>query len=312
VPGVHIRLERHPEYYLPDRPYLDGILFKIITDESTRLANIRSGDVDFTRFYDPKHARVLGNNADATVIEGPSLTRELLRINVTRPPLDDARVRQALSLAINRDELVRAAIFGVGTTTGPIAPALKDWAVPVTSLPYLQYDSARARELLAAAGHASGLNLTIKTSRPQSIAAAQIIQRHLKAVGVEVEILPLEWGVFNRDIRRQEYDLAIHALLSEPDPDVYFAQVYKTGSVLNVSGYSNPRVDALIERGVSTGDRAQRKAIYDELQRLVDEEAPTPTLFTQNRVDVVRKTVKGYAQIPNGSRITYRDTWLER
>jgi peptide/nickel transport system substrate-binding protein len=113
-------------------------------------------------------------------------------------------------------------------------------------------------------------------------------------------------------MRKGDFDLAIHPLLAEPDPDVYFNQIYRSTSFLNYGPYSNPRVDALIERGVTTGDRAQRKAIYDELQRLVDEEAANLALYSQNRLDVVRKGVSGYVQLPNGSRLFLRDTWLER
>src|SRR5262245_24540118 len=178
VPGVQIRLERNAQYYLPDRPYLDAIVFKMITDEPTRLANIRSGDVDATRLYDPKNARVLASTADVAVVEGPSLTRDLLFLNTARPPLDDVRVRQALSLALNRDEIVKGAVFGAGSMVGSIPPVLKDWALPASTLPYSQHDAARARELLAATGAAGGVRLSVKASPnyPQDIAAAQIIQ----------------------------------------------------------------------------------------------------------------------------------------
>lgn len=314
VPGVQVRLERYADYHFPGLPYLDGITFRMITDEPTRLANIRSGDVQATRLYDPRNARVLQSNADVTVLDGPSLTRDLVRINVTRPPLDDVRVRQALSLALNRDEIVRGAVFGAGAKLGSIAPPLKDWALPTDSLPWSQHDPARARELLAAAGQASGLRLTIKASPnyPQDVAAAQIIQNQWRAVGVETEVVPQEWGALNVDMRKPDFDLAIHPLLAEPDPDIYFNQIYRTGNFLNYGRYSNPRVDALIEQGVTTPDKAARKAVYDELQRLVDEEAANLALFSQNRLDVLRKTVRGYTQLPNGSRIYFRDTWLER
>jgi peptide/nickel transport system substrate-binding protein len=314
VPGVQIRLERNAQYYLPERPYLDAIVFKMITDEPTRLANIRSGDVAATRLYDPKNARVLASNTDVAVVEGPSLTRDLLFLNTARPPLNDVRVRQAISLALNRDEIVKGAVFGAGSMVGSIPPALRDWALPVSALPYSQHDPARARDLLAAAGVAGSVRLGVKASPnyPQDIAAAQIIQSQLKAVGIEVEVLPLEWGALNQDVRKPDFDLAIHPLLSESDPDAYFSPIYKSGNLLNYSRYTNPRVDALIDRGVTTADKAQRKATYEELQRLVDEEATDVALFSQNRIDVLRKAVKGYVQLPNGSRTFYRDTWLER
>jgi peptide/nickel transport system substrate-binding protein len=313
VPGVHIRLERNPDYFLPDRPYLDGIVFKMITDEPTRLANIRSGDVDATRLYDPKNARLLANNQDVVVLEGPSLTRDILFMNFSRPPLDDVRVRQAISLALNRDEIIKGAVFGAGAPLGAISPALKDWSVSMTSLPNTQPNATRARELLAAAGHASGLRFTIKVSGnfPQDVAAAQILQAQLKPVGIETEVVPLEWGALNQDARRAEFDLLIHPLLSEPDPDAY-TQPYKAGVLLNYGKYSNARLEELIDRGVTTPDKVQRKTVYDEMQRLIDQEVVNVALFSQNRIDVVRKGVKGYTQSPTGSRVSYRDTWLEK
>ena len=154
TPDVRVVLERHADYWEKDKPYLDQVEFRIIPDESSRLAAIRAGDVDMTVLKDPKNARLLRNDKGIVLNDVPSFWRSASPFNLARPPLNDVRVRQAISYAIDRQEIINTVLFGEGVVTGPLPPGEAEWAIPVNreNFPTYYPDLAKSRALLKEAG----------------------------------------------------------------------------------------------------------------------------------------------------------------
>jgi peptide/nickel transport system substrate-binding protein len=131
VPDTYLRLEANADYYRPGEPGVATLRYNIVPEASTRAAGLRTGTYHLIPDVDPTTALTLGNAANVTVLEVPGLAYTLLGMNVTREPFDDPRVRRAINLALDRDELVDGVFLGNALPAGPLSEALADWAVPV-------------------------------------------------------------------------------------------------------------------------------------------------------------------------------------
>ena len=144
VPGSHVKLAKFENYHVKGLPYLDAVLYKFITDESTRLAAIRSGTVDITRFYDPKNAQLIRNDKNIVAVDTGRLTQDFFWLNMKRKPFDDIRVRQAVSLALDRQQLVDAVMYGEVKPQGILPNGFGDWVVPMSELPNMKQSKPRS------------------------------------------------------------------------------------------------------------------------------------------------------------------------
>ena len=133
TPDVRVVLEKNSSYYEKDLPILDRIEFRIIPDEQARIAAIRAGEVDLTVLKDPKTARLLRDEPNVVLNDVPSFWRSTPIINEQHKPLDDIRVRQALSYATDRQEIINTVLLGEGVPTGPMPPGETEWAIPINA-----------------------------------------------------------------------------------------------------------------------------------------------------------------------------------
>src|SRR5947208_16171281 len=148
VPDNFMRFEANKDYYISGQPYLDGIRINVVPDESGLAAALRTKAADMAIITDAKVAKTLRSEAAVTLDSKPSLSYNLLFLNTNRPPFDNLKVRQAIAYAIDRKAIIDAVAFGEGEVTGPVAPALTNYALPVSQ--YLLYtrDVAKAKQLL--------------------------------------------------------------------------------------------------------------------------------------------------------------------
>ena len=314
TPYVRVVLERFGGYWEKDKPYLDQIEFRIIPDESSRLAAIRAGDVDMTVLKDPRNARLLRNDKAIVLNDVPSFWRSASPLNIARPPLNDVRVRQAMSYAIDRQEIINTVLFGEGSVTGPLPPGEAEWAIPVTreNFPTYYPDLAKSRALLKEAG-VSSLKLTIQAAPAYApdIPTAQVLQSQLKRVGIELEVQQMEWAAVLKAQRDKNFDLNLTFNTNRPDPDTYLSIAHSTFSA-NWGSYANPKMDELLERGRGTTDLAERKRIYAEVQRHFAMELPYLFLYVIKNYEPARLHVKGYIPMASGYRLALKDTWLDK
>jgi peptide/nickel transport system substrate-binding protein len=307
VPDTYLRLEANADYYRPGEPGVATLRYNIVPEASTRAAGLRTGTYHLIPDVDPTTALTLGNAANVTVLEVPGLAYTLLGMNVTREPFDDPRVRRAINLALDRDELVDGVFLGNALPAGPLSEALADWAVPTDTFPCYAHDPAAARALLAEAGYPDGFAFTILTfgTRRDVADTAQVVQAQLERAGLNVTVNVAEFGTFVQDWSNSNFDAFVSLNGGNIDPDGYLHRTFITGGSTNVFQYSDANVDALLERGRTTSDVAERQAIYAELQSALACEGPIAHLNYGTLFSAHRAEVEGFQQTAIGSDLRY-------
>jgi peptide/nickel transport system substrate-binding protein len=314
TPDVKVILERNGDYWEKDQPILERIEFRIIPEETARLAAIRAGDVDMTILKDPKNARLLRDDKNVNLNDVPSFWRSASPFNMTKKPLDDVRVRQAISYAIDRQEIINTVLLGDGVPTGPLPPGEGEWAIPVNAenFPTYTYNPDKARALLKEAG-AEGLKITIQAAPAYApdIPTAQVMQAQLKKVGIDLQIQQMEWAAVLQAQRDGNFDLNLTFNTNRPDPDTYLSVAHsKFGQ--NWGKYADPKMDELLDKGRTTTDLAQRKQIYSDVQKLFATELPYLYLYVIKNYEPARQHVKGYVPMASGYRLALKETWLDK
>ncbi len=313
VPKSHIKLEKNPDYFETGKPYLDSVTIQIVPEESARIAAVRTGQVQIAVLREANSSDLLADEKSLNIQKTLDLNFHVLGLNNNKEPLSDVRVRQALSLAINRQELMETCAFGKGAVAGPIPPGLSAWTVPTADLANYQQDVVKAKALLAEAGQESGFELSVMTSPtyPEMVCDAQVIQAQLKEIDVDVKIDQTEWGTYVE--RWGKHDMVAYTGINgqtsfDPDYGIYPA-LYTKGS-WNVYEFSDADVDKLLDEGRSTIDDAARKQIYGDLQKLVAEKAPLLYLYSASLTDAVSTKVHDYVLYPSEERSSLKDAWL--
>src|SRR5207249_810255 len=192
VPQSHLKAKKNPDYWDKGKPYVDAVELRVIPDEANIVAQLRTGNVHHALLEDNKNYLLVKDDKRLIALRSPRLGFDMVMINHGRKPFQDVRVRQALSLAVDRQEVLQVAASGLGTVTGPLTPAMKPWALSLeTFKEWYTPNPERAKKLLAEAGFPNGFKTTLKVipTFPTMVAGAQVIAAQLKKVGVEAQIV---------------------------------------------------------------------------------------------------------------------------
>ena len=299
VPDNTVVLKRNPSYYESGVPYLDGIEYRIIPDEAARLAALRAGTVHYLWSVDPLIDRQL-QGAPGVVLREPDgyCAQHGMAFNQTKAPFNDVRVRRAVSVGLNRREIIASVLRGRGSITTKIPPcdAPFGYSGDDKGLPYYAHDAAQAKKLLAEAGFANGLDTTLEVSPrfPQTVRTAEVMKEQLAAAGIRVTLKQTEWGAALKNFVRTEYDgMSMIPLVWQPDPDAHAYDIFHSGSSINLGKFKDPQVDQLLERGRTTLPRDQRVAIYRDLQRHMADQAYLIFPYASGATEVVREQRQG-------------------
>ena len=301
-PNNFIALDKHAGYWRQGAPKLDGVKFNIVPESATRQVGVTSGQYAMLPNIDAATALQLKGKPNVQLQETLELAYTLIGMNTSKPPFNDARVRQALNHALNRAEIVQAALFGAGVPGGPLSPALKDWAADVKEFPCYAHSPAKAMELLKAAGHNAPVAISLTVLPRQDVKdIAQVVQQQLNKAGFKVELKNPELGQFIQDWRNSNFDLFASTNAGSPDPDDYFFRTFRTGGSTNVFKYSNAEIDGLLDRARATVDQAARKTAYTQVQRTLACEGPIAHLAYGQLFTALRGNVQGFEIIANRS-----------
>ncbi|KKM62929.1 hypothetical protein LCGC14_1516670, partial [marine sediment metagenome] len=282
-----IVLKRHPNYFLNPRPWLDEYRIIVITEGSSLLAAFRSGQHDVNgAFLSKADAELLMESDDYIVDKFPSLFYPVIHMKM-RPPFNDIRVREAIDLALDRDDFINVIWSGEGLYNGPIqAPQVK-WALPQEELrAFYRHDLARAKQLLTEAGFPDGFKTKMKLPQLPGAAVvgdmAVLIKEHLGRVGIDVELDEVELGAFiTSTILPGNFDLAFFPNLpyAEPDRPLSFYHSLGVTGTGNWTNYTNPELDKLIDAQAEEYDVEKRREIILQAQRMIlPEHGPQLTL----------------------------------
>jgi peptide/nickel transport system substrate-binding protein len=317
TPGQRLVLDSNHEYF-EGRPYIDRRIFRIIPDTSTMYMELKAGGLDMMSLTPVQYEKQT-NTAEFlkrfNKFSYPVPSYTYLGYNLKNPLFVDKRVRQAITCALNKDELVHGVLFGLGQTAhGPFQPGT--WANNPALKPF-PYDPVRAEKLLAEAGwRRSGtegflmkdgkpFRFTILTNQgnEQRIKSAQIIQYRLKKVGIDVKIRVLEWAsLLTNYIDTRNFDVILMGWNISQDPDQYdIWHSSKTGpKELNFISYKNSEVDRLLEEGRGTFDQKKRRECYYRLQEILAEDQPYTFLYVPSALPVVNARFRGIEPAPAG------------
>ena len=325
VRGATFEGERNPDYFVKDRPYLDGYKFFISTETSVRAAAIRSGRayVEFRNLPGPEVEAIKKQLGDKVVVQETPVTAHWgIAVNNTVKPFNDVRVRKALTLAIDRYTASRVLypLTGLKLVGGVMRPG-SEWEMPEADLQKFpgfgkdaEKNRAEARRLLAEAGYPNGFKVVLKNRNiklPYQDWAVFAIQEW-KKIGVEAENRPLETAAWFSDGRdKGNFELMVYPPVEfMDDPDLFLGR-FVTGANNNWGRMSDPRVDDLFARQARVRDPVERKQLTDEIQRIVLENAYfIPGLWwTRNLVHWAK--MRNYVAPPSYySNQKLQDVWL--
>nr|WP_245719449.1 glutathione ABC transporter substrate-binding protein [Pelagirhabdus alkalitolerans] len=300
--GDEIRLVRNEDYW-GDNAYLDSIVFRVVPEDGTRIADIETGQAHIGDPLSPSDVSRIENTEGIHVNETPSVSLSYIGFNAQKEPFDDPQVRQAISMAINKDAIIEDLYGGAGVPAiGPLAPEVFGYDENVSGL---EYDVDQARELLADAGYEDGFETTIWTNDSRErIDAATVVQDELADLGIDVEIEIVEWGAYLENTAAGEHDMFVlgwSTVTGDADYGMYpLFHSDNFGEPGNRTFLENEELDALLEEGRQNPDPEERQEIYSEAQEILVEEAPMLYIHHQEFLLAVSDEVQGLWQHPTG------------
>jgi peptide/nickel transport system substrate-binding protein len=277
-PGVGINYVKNPNFWQPGLPYLDGINYEFITQDSTAIAALISGDLDGYTFASNANALTLIGHPGVTVLHNLTAAFRELQMTIQTgngpKPWWDQRVREAVSLAINRQNIINDVYAGYGQLTGHVAAGYGPW--PLTTAQLATYETqnvAKAKSLMAAAGYASGFSVTMTTSASPSdyVSMAQLIAADLAAIGITVNIVPQVSATFAANNGAGTFDWDLTGRGMRGDVDGYVAEFNPADLTYGIwfSGYKNTEMWRLVGDGRIQLNEAKRLPIYHDLGNLL-------------------------------------------
>jgi peptide/nickel transport system substrate-binding protein len=322
TPSNSVVLERNPGYFLPGRPYLDGIQVFVVPDPTARTAALRTGRAMIGRLFFNDYQSLQQELGDRMVFHtqtAPSFGA--LYMNVNRKPFDDPNVRRAVALAVDRYAGVQLLSQGQGEVGGYLMPG-GAWALPadeVQRLPGYRRDKgddlAAAQRLMAEAGHAGGANVEIVTRSARTFQDLAVFSAaQLKRLNITARITPLETAIATERARRGDFQLLTWGHeFSTDDPDAVYAEFYTCDGPRNWSGLCSPETDRLFRLQSAELDPARRRALVQEMERAALPLASKVITHWNRRHDAWWAYVKGYVQHPSPfTNVSYSEVWLDR
>lgn len=308
-----VRLQRHGAYW-GGTPAIEWVVLRTIRDQNTRLLALLSGAADMVQnAVTPRLAEAMKGRDGLVVSTSPGAGYSYVALNLRRKPLDNQKVREALAHAINRASMIKFKFQGTATPATGLLPT-QHWAYNA-DVPTHPYDPSKAEALLDAAGLPRGVNgtrftLEFKTSADKFRRnIATLVARDLKAVGVEIEVKPLETGTMLADVKAGNFDLYMLQWQGGGEPH-FFNWIFSSARIPdaehpnrggNRGAYRNANVDALIEQGRATSKLSERRPIYGQIQRILATELPYISLWHEDVILVHREGLTGYTPLPNAS-----------
>jgi peptide/nickel transport system substrate-binding protein len=313
TPDEKTVLKANPNYW-GDGPYVDGIEIRIIPEEASIVAALRAGEVDFALLNDPLIATLLEGDATITLNRTPDISYHVLQLRAAVPPLDKLEVRQAISCAIDRQEVVDVAALGEGQVTGPLTmPAFR---IPLDELFCYTPDLNKAHDLMKQAGMEAGFTLPVivgVAEPPTALSEAQVIQEQLKAINIDVQIESLELATYVDRWLAADFTAAIALNGGRPDPYPMYSRYFQYGAQFeNVAGYEDDTLDSLMKAGQTETDPAKRYEIFAEFQKHLAEVCPWIWLYTQYNYTAQQSYVTDFTPTPDGYLFYLSQTKLNR
>jgi peptide/nickel transport system substrate-binding protein len=328
-PNEYIKVARNPDYWKPGRPYLDGIEYDIVPNRSTAILGFIAGQFDVTWPFSvtPPLVRDIKKEApSAQCVQATNNGTTNLLINRDKPPFDNADLRKALALTIDRKSFVDIMTEGQAKIGAAMLPPPEGlWGMPTEMLqtipgydPDVAKNRAAARAIMQKLGYSPDkkLPLTVSTRNVATFRDPAVIMiDQLKEIYVDAVLETIETANWHAKVTRKDYTVAINNTGSGvDDPDQQFFENYACGSLRNYSGYCNPELDKKFVEQSAMTDQAARKKLVWEIDKKLQEDGARPIIFHAVNATCMQQSVKGLTimvnSIYNGWKM--EDVWLDR
>lgn len=296
--AVHtvIRVARNPHYWDAETVRLNEIHFFPISDLNVEDQLFDTGRLHYQNAVPPNRIPVYQKNGDPYLRMDPWLGSYFYTINVTEPPFDDARVRRALSLAVNRRAIIKRVAKGGQAPALSITPPGLEGYVPPTAG---EFNPKRARELLAEAGYPDGrgfprFSVLFNSSEAHKAIAESIAQMWKSVLGIEVDLRNQEWKTYIESTEQLDYEIARSSWIGDyPYPDTFLA-IFQSSNGNNRTGWANARYDELLEASVKESDAQRRLDLLHQAETILLEEMPIIPIYFYTRIYRIDPAVKGW------------------
>ncbi|NHN83230.1 peptide ABC transporter substrate-binding protein [Acetobacter musti] len=317
IPGDQITLSANPRYYRPDEPHIETLIFKYIPDQTALFTQFEVGAIDYLGMQGiapDRYREALALPPGHRIELAPAAATGVIALNLGRPCFQDPAVRQALYLALNKEEIIAILLEGIPHVTESYVPRESFWFSP--DLPAHRHDPAQARALLDAAGwrpgpdgvrSRNGVRLEFSNSSTSGDPLRQQIQQVMQAQWQEIGAAmslhdappAITWGTSwthsQFDSALVEIDFMVGA---DPECSLHFdshQSVARGGTGGNVFQYASPEADRLMAAGMHEQDRMKRRDIYRKIQALIRQDLPILPLYQRSAIEGIKSALTGYA-----------------
>lgn len=316
VPNDHVSYTRWPQFWGAPLPYLQNLTLKVIPDEQAAVAALRSNAIQGTT-VGADNAQILANDKNVSVLK--TLTAAFYELQFTvkageNKPWADKRVRQAINYAINRKDLINKVFSGEATYSSVIPSGYGKYPLSNSSLVdnYQKHDVAKAKQLMSAAGHGNGFQITMTTfATPATfVQMAQVIQQHLAAINIKLNIVPQATAEFAANNGTGSFDLDLTQRGMRGDPDG-FVREYQSLKNSWFSGWNPPsNLYSLLDQGLQELNQSKRPPIYQEIQKVLLDELVEIPLVNAYNFQAVSSKLRGFYPSYTQFNTALRQSWL--
>ncbi len=303
-----IVLEKNSDYW-GGNVNIDRLIYRTIPDATARYLALQKGEVDIVEYPNYEDIPEMQSDANLTVHTVRGLNMGYLSFNTQRAPFDNLLVRQALSHAINKQEIIDGIFGNAGVAAvNPLPPDM--WGYLDVQDPY-PYDPEKARQLLAEAGFANGFDTEVwgmpvpRPYNPNGVRMAEILQSQFADVGVRAEVITYDWGTYLERTDQGQHPMALLGWSADiVDPDNFLGVLLSGDNAVapasNISYWNDPEYTQIIRAAKQEFDTDIRVEYYHEAQRIVHKEAPLAPIAHSTVFLTSKNTIKGINLQPNG------------
>ena len=292
-------LRANPDYWA-GKAFFDQVVLQIVPNSADRALLLREGEVDIATGLSTDELASLEGSEGVNVLSVPTRNQMMLGLNTTMGPTADVRVRQALSYAVPYEDIIEGIFAGKSRVSA--GPVPLDGQFHDSSLWPFSYDPDAARALLAEAGYADGFEITLDIASGVSTTEqiAVVLQSAWRDIGVTMNINLQPAAIFADQMGTLEHEAWMRDLLWYVDDAGYTGDIFfKTGAVINWTGYSNEALDAVIDELNVTLDPMKKAELAAEYQRILNNDAPALYLAEMPFEIAMRDDIHGYVQLPD-------------
>ncbi|ELK40726.1 ABC transporter substrate-binding protein [Brevibacillus agri] len=303
-----ITLEKNPDYWNAGFPKLDKLVFKVIPENTARLTALTSGEIDMMDGLNPDDAETVKGNSDLQLILRPSMNIGFVGFNVEKKPLDNPKVREAIAYAVNKPAIIDAFFAGLGQpAVNPMPPSI--WGHN-SNIQDREFNIDKAKQLLTEAGFPNGFKIKFwampvaRPYMPDGVKIAEAIQQDLKKIGVEAEIVTMEWATYLEKTKAGEQEMFMLGWTGDNgDPDNFLATLLDKNNIggNNRTRWANEEAHKLLMAAQSATTKEEREKLYLQVQEIIFKDVPMVPLAHSTPALAAKANIINYKPHPKGS-----------